>query len=79
MTDDIERAQEIEQRDRDAAVRRQLSRIEASFLPRADGLDGICIDCDQDIEPERLKVLAGKTIRCAQCARDHEHRMRGFR
>jgi len=79
LTDDIERAQEIEQRDRDMALRLQLERIAASFAPREDGAEAMCIDCDEAIEPERLKVLARKTSRCAQCARDHEHRMRGYR
>ncbi|MGO4699819.1 TraR/DksA C4-type zinc finger protein [Dyella sp. 2RAB6] len=82
MTDDIERAQEIEQRDRDNALRLQLerqARIKASFAPRVEGVEATCIDCDEAIEPERLKALSHKTSRCAQCARDHEHRLRGFR
>lgn len=82
MTDDIERAQEIEQRDRDNALRLQLERqerINASFAPREQGVEAICIDCNDAIEPARLKALHHKTSRCAQCARDHEHRLRGFR
>lgn len=79
MTDDIDRAQESEQKDRELALRLARERIEASFVPREKGVDGVCIDCGYDIEPERLDALARKTSRCAQCAKDFEHRMRGYR
>ncbi|MEI7036451.1 TraR/DksA C4-type zinc finger protein [Fulvimonas yonginensis] len=79
MNDDIDRAQEQQQRDNDMALQRVRERIAASFQPRDASVDGTCIDCDDAIEPERLKVLAGKTSRCASCAHDHEQRTRGFR
>jgi RNA polymerase-binding transcription factor DksA len=77
MSDSIDDAQEREQLDRDLALRAHELRVAASFEPRRAGIDGMCIDCDEAIEPIRLKVLAGKTARCASCAKTHEQRMRG--
>lgn len=79
MTDQIDSAQEQELQDTERALVAARQKIEASFKPRTDGLDGLCIDCDERIEPQRLAVLAGKTSRCASCAHDFEHRMRGYR
>lgn len=79
MTDTIDDAQANEEQDRAIALRLQMLRVAASHAPRRAGIDGLCIDCDEPIEPERLAVLAGKTSRCAQCARDYEQRMRGYR
>lgn len=74
MADDMDRAQERDQNDRDAAIKAALAKIEATFAPRNVAVDGICIDCDEDIEPERLAVI--RTARCADCARQHEQRTR---
>lgn len=79
MTDQIDPVPELEQRERDEGVQRVRDRIAESFKPRAPGVDAICIDCDEPIEPQRLAVLAGKTSRCASCAQDHEQRSRGYR
>ena len=78
MADDIDRAQDTEQADRDAALRAARARYEASFAPRTDGIDGQCIDCHQPIEPERLRALRGCTSRCIACATTHEQRSRGY-
>lgn len=74
MADDMDRAQERDQHDRDAAIRAALLKIEAAFAPRDTAVDGLCIDCDEAIEPERLAVI--RTARCADCARQNEQRMR---
>ena len=79
MTDTIDHAQANEEQDRAMALRLQATRVAASHAPRREGIDERCIECDQPIEPARLAVLAGKTSRCAECARDHEQRMRGYR
>lgn len=79
MSDSIDAAQEREMLDRELALRAQAQRVTESHAPRRAGIDTQCISCDQPIEPDRLAVLAGKTSRCAQCARDHEQRMRGYR
>jgi RNA polymerase-binding transcription factor DksA len=79
MTDTIDQAQDREQLDRDLALQAHADRVAASFVPRADGIDGLCIDCDRPIEPERLRVLARKTSRCAHCAQALEHRQQGYR
>lgn len=75
----MDRAQESEAADRERALRAASDRIAASFQPRQDGVDGICIDCGDAIEEARLTVLCGKTSRCASCAHDFEKRtwMRG--
>ena len=69
MADDIDRAQEREQLDRDLALRAAQERIAASFTPRDPSVASFCIDCDGSIEPERLVALNHKTSRCAECAR----------
>lgn len=79
MSDAIDQAQDREQLDRDLALRAHEQRVAASYEPRRDGIDSLCIDCDQPIEPERLKVLAGKTSRCAHCAHVYEKREREFK
>ena len=79
MTDVIDLAQQTEEADRAAAIAATQARIAASYAPRAAGVDALCIDCDEPIEPQRLAVLAGKTSRCASCGHDHEQRMRGYR
>ncbi len=72
MADDIDRAQEREQLDRDMALRAAKERIAASFTPRDPRVADFCIECDNPIEPERLAALNRKTSRCAECARAHE-------
>jgi RNA polymerase-binding transcription factor DksA len=79
MIDVIDQAQHAEELDRATALERHHRRVAASFEPRRPGIDGLCIDCDEPIEPERLAVLAGKTSRCASCAHDHERRLRSHR
>lgn len=71
MADDIDRAQEREQQDRDRALAAMQARIDASFEPRDPRIDDECIDCEQAIEPERLRVLGRGTSRCSTCAHDH--------
>ncbi|MHB1273631.1 MAG: TraR/DksA C4-type zinc finger protein [Rhodanobacter sp.] len=79
MSDAIDRAQESDAQDRERALAAVQQRIADSFAPRHGAIDGICIDCDEPIEPARLQVLHGKTSRCASCATDHEQRMKGYR
>lgn len=79
MSDAIDQAQDREQTDRDFALRAHALRVASSFSPRQKGIDTRCIDCEQAIEPERLKVLAGKTSRCAHCAHVYEKKQKGFR
>ena len=79
MSDVIDQAQDRELLDRELALRAHAQRMAASFQPRRDGIDSLCIDCEQPIEEDRLKVLAGKTSRCAHCAHVRERRERDFR
>jgi RNA polymerase-binding transcription factor DksA len=79
LTDDIERAQESDAQDRGRAEAEALRRIAEANAPRNTSVDGICIDCDEPIEPARLAALDHKTSRCASCATDHEHRLKGYR
>ena len=67
----VDAAQELEQRDREAALGRL--RIAQSHAPRDARVDDLCIDCDEPIEPKRLLALES-TARCASCARDFEQR-----
>lgn len=61
--DEIELSQQREQRDRDIA----LAQHAASQRVVATPADGLCVDCDEAIEPARLRAL-GATERCATCA-----------
>lgn len=79
MSDDIDRAQASDEQDRDRAVSAALQRIADAQAPRNASVDGVCIDCDEPIEPARLAALAHKTSRCASCATDYEHRMKSYR
>lgn len=76
MIDDMERAQAMEGFDRDVALANTLARIAAAHAPRDASVDGRCIECDLPIEPARLAALRGCTSRCADCAAQHEQRMR---
>ena len=79
MSDDIDRAQDSDAQDRERALADTHRRIAEAHAPRNASVDGICIDCDEPIEPARLAALAHKTSRCASCAADHEHRLKAFR
>ena len=75
MSDDVDKAQEREQRDRDAAIAATLQRVAAAHAPRDREQDKVCMDCGNEIEPPRLKVLPF-TSRCAECAHIQERRLR---
>ena len=77
--DDIDRAQAREQRDRDLALAAMRERIDASLTPRDPSIDGLCIDCDQSIDPERIAALRGCCSRCIECAERYEQQLRGYR
>jgi len=76
MIDDVERGQEAAQQFTDDAIAAARARIAASFEPRDPAVERQCIDCDAEIEPERLQAL-GKTSRCAACAHEHARLCRG--
>ncbi len=73
--DEIDRAQEREQQDRDAALAAAQARIAASFEPRDPRIDALCIDCDEPIDPARLAAVRA-TSRCTPCAAAWEARLR---
>lgn len=79
MSDDIDRAQQREEADREIAILAARRRIADSFAPRDPHTRALCIDCDQPIEPARLHALGHSTSRCASCAHDFELRMRRLR
>lgn len=79
MTDDMDRAQAREQFDRDQALAAQQARIAESFKPRDPSVSSLCIDCDEPIETERMRVLRGSACRCLSCAEAYEQRMRWLR
>lgn len=76
--DDVDAAQAREQNDRDVALLAMRERIDAALVPRDASIDGVCIDCDEPIEPKRIKALPNCS-RCIECAKRHEHRLRGYR
>ena len=63
MTDQFDRASEIEQMDRDAALRRQASaREQAALIPAA--ID--CRDCGDEIPQARRSAVPGVQF-CVDC------------
>ena len=68
--DDGERGEQHEQLDRDIALRRHATRTRAE-TPR----DGLCVECAEPIEIERIRVLGG-TDTCFECARVAEMQAR---
>jgi RNA polymerase-binding transcription factor DksA len=75
--DEIDRAQEREQIDRELALNAARARVAASFEPRDASVDGRCIDCGNAIEPGRLAALQGCCSRCIECAQRNEQVLRG--
>jgi len=65
--DDIDRAQEREQFDRDNAIRAIRQR-----LATAPNNDGRCIECGDEIEPRRLAAIGPSCRLCYPCALNRE-------
>jgi DnaK suppressor protein len=49
--------------------------IEAALLRLARGIYGVCIDCEAEIDSERLH-LSPSAARCVPCQERHEHERR---
>ncbi|UTH73349.1 TraR/DksA family transcriptional regulator [Chromobacterium sp. IIBBL 290-4] len=65
MTDFYDRAQALEQRQREEALARQFARLDnGASLSH-------CEDCAEPIPEARQRIVAGCT-RCVQCQEDHE-------
>jgi DnaK suppressor protein len=64
--DDIDRAKQLEQWQRQRALDEQLARGRAQQTPRS--VDGVrvCLDCEAPIPAQRLAYLPG-AVRCVQC------------
>lgn len=74
MTDIFDRAQELEEFDRERAIERALGKAHTR------GPDDIlsCVDCDDPIDPERRQVKPG-CLRCVECEARRERRLCQFR
>jgi phage/conjugal plasmid C-4 type zinc finger TraR family protein len=70
--DDADRADDLIERERAAALARCLC---PSAEPPRLALDGtrLCLDCGERIPTARLRVLP-RALRCVHCAADHEGR-----
>lgn len=77
--DEMDRAQAQEQTDREMALAAMRERIDAALTPRDPAADGLCIDCDQPIEPDRIAALRGCCSRCVDCATRWEKAVREYR
>lgn len=66
MTDFYDRAQALEQRQREEALARQFDRLAAGASLSH------CEDCAEPIPEARQRIVAGCT-RCVQCQEDAEH------
>ncbi len=75
MTDVLDRAQEIEQQQREQAL------MQAKQQPeQPNELDGhrYCLDCDVGIKTKRL-LAAPNAVRCVDCQELHEHHQKQYR
>ncbi|WP_439239059.1 MULTISPECIES: TraR/DksA family transcriptional regulator [Lonepinella] len=70
MSDEIDNAQQIEQLQRDIALRNQLSVQKNISLTH-------CIDCDEPIPEKRQNMVIG-CKRCIACQQIFEQRQKGF-
>lgn len=71
MTDMFDRAQAVEEMQRDIALKQRFQAVhQASNV--------LCEDCDEPIPEQRRKMVHGCT-RCVSCQQDYELKMKGFR
>lgn len=70
-----EQAQELENdevlTDLDEHGRQELELIDLALQRIQDGTYGVCVECEETINPQRLKALPFAVL-CIQCAREHE-------
>lgn len=79
MTDEADRAQAREERDRSEAIERAIAQpvVEAAF--EIEGVR-VCLDCFDPIAAPRLAANP-TAVRCVECQNDHDrmNRQRGHR
>lgn len=77
MSDDVDRAGELEELQRSQALHARASNV--AELPRHDR-EGkrICLDCEERLSQKRL-TAAPRAVRCVECQDIHEKRQRGYR
>ncbi len=73
--DDLDRAKELEMRERQAALERALAEGQETERPLV--IDGVrcCIDCGEPISPARLAARP-QSVRCIYCKQEREQRCR---
>ena len=69
MADLFDRAAELEQRQRDQALKAALNRPKET--PRQDETGRYCNDCNSKIPAARLTVVPD-AVRCISCQQEHE-------
>jgi len=69
--DQFDRAQKLEQQQRDRALKAARHRPTEQPIV-VDGIR-VCIDCMDDIEAQRLEYVAD-AVRCISCQKDYERR-----
>ena len=63
--DDADHAGELEQADRERALRRSLA-APAPIVPAVEDGERVCLDCAEPIPPMRLLIVPG-AVRCHAC------------
>lgn len=71
---EINQSLALKLRDRE---RLMLSKINEALLRIEDGSFGVCMDCEEPIEPKRLEVRPVSTL-CIACKERQEHREKVF-
>lgn len=77
MSDIADRAGELEEQQREQALRARSAVV--IEMPKSDR-EGkrICLTCEDRLSPKRLKA-SPRAVRCVECQDLHEKRQRGYR
>lgn len=73
MTDVLDKAGEVEQRDRDAALARQAAAGQEQETPFVIEGRRVCLGCFEPIARGRLKANP-QAVRCVECQVSHDRR-----
>ncbi len=72
MTDEFDRAQDLEMQFRERAISNQLSRHESETPDEDEDGNRYCLSCGVIIPPERIKAQKD-AVRCIDCQTRKEH------
>lgn len=78
MADDLDRAQNLEELEREQSLGRQARAAVSHETPFEIEGQRVCLDCFEPLSRKRLKANP-QAVRCVECQGVHEQRQRGYR